>query len=571
MTTIDTAPHAAAISTSDSSGDSIIATIGQWITTSDHKRLGRMMMGSGLLALLGIAGIGAVLGFERADTGSSLVQRDVIEQLFAINRVGLAFFVVLPLMLGLAVAVVPLQLGARSLAFPRLATAGFWAWFFGMALVIVSVAANGGPGGGASKYVALFISSYGVMLIGLTAVAASLGTTVLTTRAPGMNMRRVPFFSWSVLVSALGLLLVLPVAIGTVIYLYVSYRYNRVPFGGNDGLLRFGPGDDGTTSANWLGFSLTQPTTFIYVLPAIGFFAELIPVTARKRMPKRGFMLGGLSLVGVAAFAGVTQTHPTLPWSGSQVYLSDLFGDKIGYIINYGFFMVLPMLGALVVLLLAPLAFVGSKPKVNVSILFGFFGLGMILMGMLGAIVHGVEELQLIGTVFEEGAYVYICYGAVLSALGGLVYWGPKLWGRRIDEKKAAPFALLGVTATVLATLPYYIAGFADQPADSTVFDYSGPQNLWNTLVGVGHALMVVTVLGFIGLAVQSFRRGDAAGDDPWDAQTLEWATSSPPPIDNFLVLHTVASPEPLLDLKPAPAESETSADSSSTSSKGSS
>lgn len=578
MTTIETANHPASDSAIDAplpgppahSADTYTGTnsarsaagasISGWVTTSDHKRLGRLLMAGGLVALVGIAIVNALLGFERANATDSLFDSGAIDQLFAISRVGLAYFVVLPLMLGLAVAIVPLQLGSRSLAFPRLATAGFWAWFFGMVLVIISVAANGGPGGGASRYVALFVSSYGVMLAGLTAIALSLATTVLTTRAPGMNMRRIPLFSWSVLISSLGLILLLPVAIGTVIYLYASYRYNRVPFGGNDGLLRFGPGNDLTQSANWLGFSLTQPSTFVYALPAIGFIAELIPLAARRRMPQRGVLLGGLALVGVATLGGITQTQHVLPWSGSKLYLGDLFGAKLADLISYLFFAALPVLGVLVVLLLAPLAFRGSRPKIGVPFVFGFFGLGMILMGMLGGVLTGVLELNLLGTVFEEGAYVYVCYGAVLCAMGGLVYWGPKLWGRTIAEKKAAPFALLGVTATVLATLPYYVAGFADQPAEATRFDYSGPQNLWNILVGVGHGLMALTVLGFVGLAAQGFRKGALAGDDPWDAHTLEWATSSPPPPDNFTALHTVTSPEPLLDLKPQPVTSDSPA-----------
>jgi heme/copper-type cytochrome/quinol oxidase subunit 1 len=115
----------------------------------------------------------------------------------------------------------------------------------------------------------------------------------------------------------------------------------------------------------------------------------------------------------------------------------------------------------------------------------------------------------------------------------------------------------LAFIATVLAALPYYVAGFAKQPAGSTLFDYDGPQGLWNVLSTAGHFLMVLTVLAFVGLAAQSFRNGAAAGDDPFDGQTLEWATSSPPPADNFAELHVISSPEPLLDLKPAPTASE--------------
>ena len=210
MTTIETtqiAPGHAAAASAQPTGvrsSNALSTLAAWITTSDHKRLGRMMFGIGLLALIGISVVTGLVTLERIDVDSTTLGSGSIDQLLSLGRVGLAFFAVLPIVLGLALAVVPLQLGARALAFPRLAAAGFWAWFFGMALVIVSIAANGGPGGGASKYVALYIASFGVMLGGLTAVAVSLATSVLTTRAPGMNMRRVPLFSWSVLVPPSG-------------------------------------------------------------------------------------------------------------------------------------------------------------------------------------------------------------------------------------------------------------------------------------------------------------------------------------------------------------------------------
>jgi heme/copper-type cytochrome/quinol oxidase subunit 1 len=176
----------------------------------------------------------------------------------------------------------------------------------------------------------------------------------------------------------------------------------------------------------------------------------------------------------------------------------------------------------------------------------------MVLVGIAGNVVYQIGDAQLAGTVFEEGAWIYVCYGTVLSALGGIAYWGPKLWGRAIDDKKLIPLGLLGLLATVLASFPYYIAGFAKQPGGATQFDYDGPQDLWNTLAGIGHALMALTVLAFIGLAIASFRSGAMAGDDPWDGQTLEWATTSPAPTNNFAQVHAISSAEPLLDLKPA-------------------
>jgi heme/copper-type cytochrome/quinol oxidase subunit 1 len=205
-----------------------------------------------------------------------------------------------------------------------------------------------------------------------------------------------------------------------------------------------------------------------------------------------------------------------------------------------------------IVLGLAVLALASGRPRISAPLVFGLAGALMVLAGMLANAVYLIGDAQLSGTVFEEGAWLSIGYGAVLGALGAVAYWGPKLWGRSMPNGPLVPLALVGLLGTALATLPLYIAGFADQPAGSVTFDYSGPQNLWNWLSTVGHGLVLLTVLAFVGLALRSFTGGPAAGDDPWDAHTLEWATSSPAPPANFAEVHTVASAEPLLDMKPA-------------------
>ncbi len=541
MTTIDLGSQSALNEPDHDVGSRTARTapLAAWLTTSDHKRLGRMMAGVGLLGLLGVAVVSLLMGIARGSSSDGLtVNEDYAAQLFAIMRYGLVFFAVLPVLLGIAVAVVPLQLGARSLAFPRLAAAGFWTWFFGLVLVIVSIAANGGPGGGAEKYVSLFIASFGVMIVGIVAVAGSLATTVMTTRAPGMNMRRVPLFCWSVLVASLGLVLMLPVAFGAVVYLYVSNRYNPAPFGGSEGINGF------------LNFALTQPQTYIYALPAIGLLVELLPVATRRRMPLRGVVIGALSLVGVAALSGVSQVSHDLAWSGSGLNF-DRFGNKFDDLIDFGFFNVLPVLGVVVILLILPLAVRGARLAPSAPLLFALLGLLLILTGMVGGVLENVVDLGLQGTTFEEGSFVLVSYGALLAGFGALVYWGPKLWGRLLGDKEVLPLALLGALGAALAGLPMYIAGFADQPAQAVNFDYSGPQSLWNVLSGIGHGLFALTTLAFVALALKGFTKGQPAGDDPWNAQTLEWATSSPAPHDNFGDVHTVMSAEPLVDLKP--------------------
>ena len=140
---------------------------------------------------------------------------------------------------------------------------------------------------------------------------------------------------------------------------------------------------------------------------------------------------------------------------------------------------------------------------------FGLLGVLMVLIGIAGNALYQIGDAQLAGTVFEEGAWIYVCYGAVLAALGGVTYWGPKLWGRTIDDKKVLPLALLGFARHRAASLPYYVAGFAKQPAGVSAVRLrrsAGPVERARRLPAT--SLMVLTVLAFVGLAVTSFRTG---------------------------------------------------------------
>ena len=535
MTTIDT--HAAGAQAGVTASPSArVSSVSDWLTTTDHKRIGRLFIAVSLVGLMGVIVIAALLGIERIDANGSMLDVNSIPQLFALYRIGLTFIVVVPLLLGIAIAIVPLQLGARSLTFPRLAAAGFWTWLVGAVLVVISIAANGGPGGGDSKFVDLFLVSHIVVVLGLAAAAGSLATSVLTTRAPGMNMRRVPVFSWSALVGSLGLLLVLPAVAGALIFTYVDYRYGRAGFGGNQAV------------NDWIGFGFTQPATFVYAVPVFGFAAEVIAVASGRKLAMRGVLFSGVALIGITAALGALLQQPA---ALSRDISHKSLGPWLSDVVPYALFNLLPILGGFIVIALGGLSMRGAKPRITAPLVFGLLGALMVFVGILANAVYQVGDAQVAGTVFEEGVWVYIVYGAVLSALGAITYWGPKLWGRLIPDKLVLPLAALGFIATVLASLPYLIAGFAKQPGNATEFDYSGPQNLWNGLAAAGHVLMLVTVVAFVALATRSFSRGDAAGDDPWDGQTLEWATSSPAPHANFLDVHTVASAEPLLDLKP--------------------
>lgn len=551
MTTIDTRPGAGEAAVGAPGTSTFFATVGAWVTSSDHKRIGRLYLGFGLFGLLAVSLIGLLVGIERADESSALLDAGSRLQLFQAHRIGLVFAVAMPLGLGLSIAVAPLQLGARQIAFPRLALTGFYAWLGGLGLTIASLVRHGGMGGSDQRSVELFLAALGLMILGLLASAGSVATSVLTTRAPGMTMRRVPLFAWSALIGALGMLIALPVVFGVVIYLMIDLRAEQLNFGGAEGI------------GDWVGWAFSVPSVVIYALPAIGVAAELIPVTFRSRQALRGVAFAGIALVGVAALAATTQqfVHDvTFDTDGST-----FFDGAVPFLIFAG----LPLLGVLVVMALgAGTAVDGLAPKgggnrrvhITAAFVLSFFGLGLVLVGIAGNALQSITDLELLGTTFEEGATLFVVYGTVLAVLGGIAFWAPKLWGRVLPERQVLPLALLGAAGVVLAGAPLYVAGFLDQgggvpssDADVTaLLSLAGVDSggLWMTLSLIGHGLVAFTVLVFAASMVATFTgQGELAGPNPYGGQTIEWSTSSPAPVDNFEQVPTVASPEPVFDL----------------------
>lgn len=538
MTTIET--HASGTQVHATSSDSALGAflvgVAAWATTTDHKRIGRLFIGCALLIAIAAAALGAVVGVERITaTGYSILDKDSVTQIFSLYRIGISFGVMLPLLLGVAIAVVPLQVGAKTIAFARSAMFGFWMWLAGLGLAVGSTIANGGPGGGNAKMVDLFLLGIGIAVIGALAAAVSVVTTVLTSRAPGMSLLRVPMTSWSALTGGVALVLTLPVLLGTLVYLYVDHHYGRVAFGGNKGI------------SDWMGWSLTQPQTYVYVAMGAGVLAEIAAVVSGKRQVLRPVLLTGIAIVSVAALGGATQVQHAVTWTNTSA------SDKVKELVPFLIFNALPLLGVLVVLGVSLLGIAQGKPRLVPAMAPALLGLGMILTGMVGHLVSLFGPAQLVGTVFEEGEFIYVGYGALLIGLAAISYWGPKLWGRVLPSSAVLGISGLAFLGTVLAALPMYIAGFANQPAGvANDFSYSGPQELWNTASAAGHALVAVAVLLFVLTALRAFTSGEAAGDDPWDAQSLEWSVASPAPSNNFVSTPTVASAEPLLDIKPA-------------------
>lgn len=545
MTTIETTSQSDTANTNNCfSLGSFFTCAGSWVVSTDHKRIGRLFVGFGLLVLTATTILGATLGFERSDGAAAAFDSSSLLRMFQMYRVGLIFGAIVPLGLGLSVAITPLQLGARSIVFPRLAMTGFYSWLGGLALTVTSLARGGGVSGENADMVDLFLAGHGLMILGLLASAGCVATSILTSRAPGMTMRRVPLFAWSALIGSLSILIALPVLFGAIVYLFVDHRYAQLNFDGAEGI------------GVWIGWAFSVPAIIVYALPAVGVAAELIPVTFRTRLAMRGPAFAGIALIGVAALAATTQQFVHNVALTGDAGLSATVRDLLPFLIFAG----LPILGINIVmglgLLTATAGLRSGRPRITSAFLFSFAGLLFVGGGMIAALLLAITDLELLGTVFEEGAVLYLVHGTALAVMGGLCFWAPKLWGRVVSEKQMIPIALLGAVAAVLAAFPLFIAGFDDSTggvAGSDIDDggmltvwNSGSDGVLNVLSLVGQCLMALTIVAFAGLLIKTFTgAGPAESRNPFGGHTVEWGAASPAPAWNFDVMPSVASAHP--------------------------
>lgn len=465
-----------------------VGTIAAWITTTDHKRIGRLFLSGSFVWLISVIGVGVVLGVERIDSKSSLVSAGSIVQLFSYFRTGLALGVMAPLFLGLCISIVPLQIGAGTTSYARLLLFGFHSWMIGSMFVIVSILGNGGPSGGNSQMVDAYLLGIGLVIVGLLVAAISVATTVIGGRSSGLAMFEIPVFSWSALIGAIGLILTLPIHLGSVIYVAVDHHYDRLAFGGNYGIDR------------WIGGMFAQPQSFIYIIPVLGVLAATISASGPTRHVIRNGGFIGVAIMSTALVGAVTRTLHLFEWSGS-------LGDKLTSAIPYALFNVLPILGVLVVLVVSLLALKTNSLRLNAPLVPSLLGVGLVFTGMVGHAVQMIVPAGLAGTVFEEGVFVYIGYGAVLVAIGAITHWSAELRGRSLPPGVVIGLGVVGFIATVFASLPYYIVGFASQAANSvTDFEYGGPQALWNSLVSLGHLMMAGVIISFVAVVLTPVR-----------------------------------------------------------------
>ncbi len=487
-----------------------------WLTTSDHKRLGRVWLATSLVGLLVGAGLLVVVAVEGFESGQQVLTGDSLARVQAGFHEVLVLGFLAPFAVGLATALVPLQIGAPGLAFPRLAALALWTHVVSLGVLLGAYLAGGGVTASGRA------SDLHIVALGGLAAALSLGlvcvvATAATWRAQGMTLSRAPSFTWAVLVGGGALVLASSVLVGRVIESYIHSRYADVPL------------DPSSFSWFW-----STPQLGLLAVPFAGIALEVVPVLSRSR-----YRVHTSALVVLAAMAILGVGVAAQP----VAVLDDVLAVLVA------FASVLPPL--VVLALLGDTVRRGSRPTA-VAALMSVVAVLLLLVGATVGAIGAVSGLDLVGTSWQDGQFAVVVLGAgVLGAASALWYWAPKLYGYQLSELAGTAAA----AAVVAGSLTYALAQLAngllnDLPAGSASWTGSDITTLHRLalvgagLVALGAALVVVELLRSIALG-QGFR----AGPDPWQGATLEWATSSPPPAVNFTTpVAVVTSATPLWD-----------------------
>lgn len=559
MTVTDTPPEATEVPEAAEPEESP-AVVSPWPPATDHKVVGTVFVVVGLLFLVASGVIALVMRAQLSGPELSVVGRTTYGELFTLHGVLAVFGFLAPAWVGLATAVVPLQIGSSRLAFPRLQALSLWLVVGGGTMMATSPFVKGGdvvsgwalsspiPEGPAFRGNGpdLLILGLGVVAIALVLASANLVVTVVKLRAPGLTLRRTPLFSWSVLVAGAVLLLALPVLVTALGMLFVDRHYGGHIFRGFTGSLGGNPN-------LWprLFWFAAYPLLWALLLPALGTISEIVPVFARRRLFSHRRAAAALGAVGVLAFAG---------WGSETPGLS-----RARLIFAAGALVVLAPVASLVLNWLATLA-AGRRQAAASPRAMGappmLLALGFVTVVAVGLGGGAVAALTT-GTTTHRNYWQVatqhtLFFGAgTLGLVAALAYWGPKLWGRHLSDKGGKLAAVLLTGGMHLAFLPMFVLGIQNMSVHSLTYDSGegfGPANVVAT-VGAAVTVLGVLVLAFDLLVNVVGRRGRRAEDDPWQGHTLEWATSSPPPSHNFERVPEVRSEAPLLDVRTAAAE----------------
>jgi cytochrome c oxidase subunit I len=519
-----------------------------WFTTIDHKKIG-ILYGITAFAFFLIGGSEALLiRVQLARPDQSFLEPAVYNELFTMHGITMIFLVVMPLSAAFFNYLLPLMIGARDVAFPRLNAFSYWAFLFAGLFIYSSWFLGGAPNGGWFGYApnsvidptrGMTFYAIGLLIAGIasTVSAINLAVTILNMRAPGMTLFRMPVFVWMGLVVQLLLAFSLPViTIGLVELLFdrlFGTHFFDVAAGGSPVLWQH---------LFWL---FGHPEVYILVLPAMGIVSEILPVFARK--PLFGYQF--------VVFSGIA-----IGFIGFGVWAHHMFAVGLGPVANTAFavstMIIAVPTGVKIFNWLGTLW--NGDLRFATPMLFAIGFIAMFVIGGLSGVTHAVvpSDYQQTDTYYIVAHFHYVLFGgAIFGLFGGIYYWWPKVFGRMLSETGGKLNFWLMLIGFNMTFGPMHILGLQGMPRRIQTYPASLGLSFWNMVSSIGAFVIAISVLVFLVNAIASFRKPKQMEADPWDARTLEWATSSPPPEYNFEEIPVVHSLDDLWHRKYAETE----------------
>jgi len=524
----------------------------EWLTTVDHKKIGLMYIVYALLFLVVAGAQALVMRIQLAVPNNHFVSPQVFNRLFTMHGTTMIFFVAVPVLFGFGNYLIPLMIGARDMAFPRLNAFSFWLSAFGGFLLYLSyVAGSGLYGAGSAPDVGWFayapltakVFSPGhstdywtlsVLLsgIGTTGTAINIVATAFCMRCRGMTLTRMPLLVWLYLVaSCMVFVVVSPLSAAQIMLCLDRYLGSH-----------FFDTQAGGSAVLWMHFFwiFGHPEVYILILPTFAFMNEIIPVFSRK------------AIFGYPAMVAATVG---IGFISLSVWAHHMFTVGMGPAGNT-FFVFATMVVSVPtgIKMFNWLATIwGGKILFRVPMMFAVGFLFQFLLAGLTGIMLSVApfDWQLSASYFVVAHFHYVIVGGILFSLfAAFYYWYPKMTGRMMSEQLGKWHFWLFIIGFHVTFDFMHIPGLLGMPRRVYTYEAGRGWEFWNLIVGIGAIIQTIGTLIFVYNLIYSYFRGKIAGPDPWDAWTLEWATASPPPSYNFAVEPTITSRRPLWDLK---------------------
>jgi cytochrome c oxidase subunit 1 len=510
-----------------------------WFTTVDHKKIG-ILYGVTALAFFVIGGIEALLiRLQLWGPNGTVLTANQYNQVFTMHGTTMVFLMGMPLAIAFGNYLVPLMIGARDVAFPRINMFGYWVFLLGGIFLYSSFVLGGAPNGGWFGYAPLTSTpmskgflpghgpdfwSIGLIMLGIGSVTSAVNfiVTTINLRAPGMTFFRMPVFVWMMLVVAFLTLFAMPIVTAALMMVYLDRNFGTNFFNAalhGDPLLY--------QNLFWL---FGHPEVYILILPGMGIVSETLPVFSRK--PLFGY--------SVVVFSGIA-----IGFLGWGVWAHHMFASGIGPVATSAF-------GISTMLIAVPTGVKifnwlgtvwGGAVRLATPMLFSLGFIAMFTLGGLSGVMHSIvpADSQQTDTYFVVAHFHYVLFGGLVFAIfGGFYYWWPKAFGMMLDERLGKLNFWLMLIGFNLTFFPMHIVGLEGMPRRTYTYGKGLGWDTLNKMETVGGFIIALSVLVFIVNVVRTKVRGVKAPEDPWDARTLEWSTPSPPPEYNFAVVPIV-------------------------------